>query len=481
MGAEPEPDLSAELSPSERYAAAKRRALDAQTQLHRFRSQYGFLFDDFQTRACQALESGHSVLVAAPTGAGKTVVGEFAVWLALQRGTKCFYTTPIKALSNQKFTELVARHGPDRVGLLTGDNAINGEADVVVMTTEVLRNMLYTGSLSLARLSYVVMDEVHYLADRSRGAVWEEVLIHLPGRVSVVSLSATVSNAEEFGDWLSTVRGDTAVVVEERRPVPLYQHVMAGPRMYDLFVDDQASRVNPELSSVARQEARRSDDRRPRRGRGGRPQRPRSRLTPMRVEVIERLRREHLLPAITFIFSRAGCDAAVEQCLAGGLRLTEPEEREAIRAAAQQPVLAHPARRSGGPGLLRLAGRPGAGGRGAPRRAAAGVQGDCRAAVPAGTDQGGLRDRDAGPGHQHAGPVGGAGEAHEMERRAAHGPQPGGVHAADRARRPSRASTWRGMRSSCGTPIWSRPRSRGWRPPAPTRCARASGPATTWR
>ncbi|HUR72868.1 MAG TPA: DEAD/DEAH box helicase, partial [Sporichthya sp.] len=173
--------------------------------------------------------------MAAPTGAGKTIVGEFGVHLALARGRKCFYTTPIKALSNQKFGDLVERHGPERVGLLTGDTAVNGDADVVVMTTEVLRNMLYSGSPALRGLGYVVMDEVHYLADRARGAVWEEVIIHLPDDVVLTSLSATVSNAEEFADWLVTVRGDTEVVVEEHRPVPLFQHVLLGTRLYDLF------------------------------------------------------------------------------------------------------------------------------------------------------------------------------------------------------------------------------------------------------
>ncbi len=137
-----------------------------------------------------------------PPAAGKTVVGEFAVHLALATGRKCFYTTPIKALSNQKYADLVARYGAGNVGLLTGDNSINGEAPIVVMTTEVLRNMLYAGSRTLLGLGYVVMDEVHYLADRFRGAVWEEVIIHLPESVRVVSLSATVSNAEEFGAWL---------------------------------------------------------------------------------------------------------------------------------------------------------------------------------------------------------------------------------------------------------------------------------------
>ena len=140
------------------------------------------------------------------------------------RGGKCFYTTPLKALSNQKFGDFVARHGAAEVGLLTGDNSINPEAPIVVMTTEVLRNMLYEQSRTLEGLRYVVMDEVHYLQDPYRGAVWEEVLIHLPQSVSVVCLSATISNAEEFGSG-STLRGATRVVIEERRPVPLEHHL----------------------------------------------------------------------------------------------------------------------------------------------------------------------------------------------------------------------------------------------------------------
>ncbi len=211
-------------------------------QLAAFAAQLPFALDDFQQRACQALENGHGVLVCAPTGAGKTVVGEFAVHLALAAGRKCFYTTPIKALSNQKHNDLVDRYGPEKIGLLTGDQSINGDADVVVMTTEVLRNMLYANSSTLYGLSYVVMDEVHFLADRMRGAVWEEVILHLPDEVRLVSLSATVSNAEEFGGWIQTVRGDTTVVVDEHRPVPLWQHVMVGKRLFDLF-DYRASKA----------------------------------------------------------------------------------------------------------------------------------------------------------------------------------------------------------------------------------------------
>ena len=176
------------------------------------------------------------------------------------RGARRSTRRPIKALSNQKYSDLVERYGAEEVGLLTGDNSVNGEAPIVVMTTEVLRNMLYAGSQTLAGLGFVVMDEVHYLADRMRGAVWEEVIIHLPESVALVSLSATVSNAEEFGEWLKTVRGDTAVILEERRPVPLFQHVMVGRRLFDLFSDNQArsgfaaegAQVNAELLKVAR-------------------------------------------------------------------------------------------------------------------------------------------------------------------------------------------------------------------------------------
>jgi ATP-dependent RNA helicase HelY len=323
-------------SPAERYAAARRRSArtDRHQRLAEFTDALPFELDPFQREACEALELGSGVLVCAPTGAGKTVVGEFAVHLALAQGRKCFYTTPIKALSNQKFNDLVDVHGPDKVGLLTGDNAINGDAPVVVMTTEVLRNMLYTGSLALRDLGYVVMDEVHYLADRFRGAVWEEVIIHLPASVTLVSLSATVSNAEEFAEWLVTVRGETRVVVTEHRPVPLWQHMLVGRRMFDLFHDATAAQmheVHPELLRYTRDLARRLE------GEGrGRPGRQRRQFGPYRSDVVERLDREGLLPAILFIFSRAGCDAAVQQCLASGLRLTEPDERSEIRAVVQE-------------------------------------------------------------------------------------------------------------------------------------------------
>lgn len=165
---------------AEQYLRAKERATFSKTALYRFEQTLSFDLDNFQRQACTSVEDGRGVLVAAPTGAGKTIVGEFAIYLALSQGKKAFYTTPIKALSNQKYNDLVAAYGQEAVGLLTGDTSINSEAPVVVMTTEVLRNMLYADSATLANLGYVIMDEVHYLADRSRGAVWEECIIHLP-------------------------------------------------------------------------------------------------------------------------------------------------------------------------------------------------------------------------------------------------------------------------------------------------------------
>ncbi|MFM8628227.1 MAG: DEAD/DEAH box helicase [Candidatus Nanopelagicus sp.] len=308
------------LSPAESYARSKSRAKYPKTK--KFAESFPFELDQFQLDACYALEAGKGVLVAAPTGAGKTIVGEFAVDLVINSGGKCFYTTPIKALSNQKFQELTFKYGDNKIGLLTGDTSINSEAQIVVMTTEVLRNMIYANSSTIADLKYVVMDKVHFLADKFRGAVWEEILIHLSEKVQIISLSATVSNAEEFGEWLQTVRGDTEVIVSEVRPVPLYQHVLFGNRLLDLFGENQ--KLNSELTRLERESYRQI--------RGtwrGKPKGPRVLSRP---EIVEKLDRAGLLPAITFIFSRNNCDAAVRQCLAAGVRLTNSEERKEIRA-----------------------------------------------------------------------------------------------------------------------------------------------------
>ncbi len=307
-----------------------------------FAERYPFPLDGFQRSAIDAVDAGRSVLVAAPTGSGKTVVAEFAIERALAMGGKAFYTTPLKALSNQKFGDLVASHGSDRVGLLTGDNAINSEAPVVVMTTEVLRNMLYERSRTLEGLVSVVMDEVHYLQDPYRGAVWEEVLIHLPFSVSVVCLSATISNAEEFGEWIGTLRGETSVVIEERRPVPLEHHYLVGHDLHPMHVErDGALLPNPYVASLDQRELRIRSYRRAGSGtiqqqRVGRPREGhRGIYVPKREEVVEVLAGAGMLPAIYFVFSRAGCDRSVKWLLGAGVRLTSRPEADQIRQIAE--------------------------------------------------------------------------------------------------------------------------------------------------
>ena len=329
------------------------------THLSEFIADLGFDLDEFQIKGCQAVEEDHGVLVCAPTGAGKTIVGEFAVSLALSRGTKCFYTTPIKALSNQKYHDLVAKHGSDAVGLLTGDVSINHDADIVVMTTEVLRNMIYAGSFALERLSHVVMDEIHFLADASRGAVWEEVILNLDDSVNIIGLSATVSNSEEFGEWLTTARGDTRVIVTDHRPVPLDQYMMVQRKVMPLFEPGTDGRVNKELeATIDRLNSKQSEQGRAayRSGEGfrarskgdkqdsrtGKP-REQDRHRPLgRPEVLSILKGINMLPAITFIFSRAGCDGALYQCLRSKLVLTDQAESEEIARIVDAGVVGIP-------------------------------------------------------------------------------------------------------------------------------------------
>ena len=347
-------------SPAARYQAFRERQRHAASAAAAFARTLKFDLDDFQREAIDALEAGRNVLVAAPTGAGKTIVADFAMFLAQRRNVKAFYTTPIKALSNQKYHDLAAVYGQDRVGLLTGDMSVNPDADIVVMTTEVLRNMIYEGSTTLEALEYVVLDEVHYLADRFRGQVWEEVIVHLPARVKIVGLSATVSNVEDFSAWIESVRGDTALVISEHRPVPLERHVMTQrddrtePQLWDLYRSPDSEQVNPglvhELARLDREGERRSrafNDGRgsqgPRHGgthghHGNAPTNDRRgstgqelRHVPKRWAVIDELDFLGLLPGIYFIFSRAGCDRAVEQCINAGLRLTTDQEAMRIR------------------------------------------------------------------------------------------------------------------------------------------------------
>lgn len=351
-------EMTTALSPAQRYAAFKQTQAKRQSVSSRFARSMPFELDDFQVKANDALEAGDNVLVAAPTGAGKTVVADFAIYLAQERNVKAFYTTPIKALSNQKYHDLVETYGPDRVGLLTGDTSINSEADIVVMTTEVLRNMLYEHSMTLDALRYVILDEVHYLADRFRGPVWEEVIIHLPQSVRIIGLSATVSNVEDFSKWIESVRGDTTLVVSEKRPVPLEQHVLVQaddhtePELIDLYRRDkdgnQTDKLNAQLVSrldqLDRKAAKRRGEQRPDRRKGGKggkwndhSHRP-ERHTPRRWAVIDELNFLGILPGIYFIFSRNGCDQAVEQCINAGLELTTDDEVRRIRRIVDEMV-----------------------------------------------------------------------------------------------------------------------------------------------
>ncbi len=290
-----------------------------------------FELDRFQTEAAAHIDAGRSVLVAAPTGSGKTVVAEHAIDRAIANGRRAIYTAPIKALSNQKYNDLAHRVGSRRVGLLTGDNTINGDADVVVMTTEVLRNMLYEGR-DLSDLEVVVLDEVHYLEDTFRGPVWEEVILNLPLHVKLVCLSATVSNAEEVCGWLDTVRGRTELVVETTRPVDLTNLYVVGdrksekPHVIDTLVDGKPNLEGHRFDT----DLRRGRDK-------GKSRRPQWR-TPPRLDVIDLLQRQDLLPTIWFVFSRKGCDEAAETLERAGARFTTADEAAEVRFIAEEKI-----------------------------------------------------------------------------------------------------------------------------------------------
>lgn len=305
-------------SPAAKYQAFKAHQISP--ELNDFQNEFDFPFDDFQIAGCQVLDDGKDVLVTAPTSAGKTIVGLYGIFLAKRQGLRLFYTTPIKALSNQKFIELQEMFGSDSVGLLTGDTVVNGDADIIVMTTEVLRNMLYAKA-DLSDLGFVVMDEVHYLSDKFRGPVWEEIIIHLDPAVRLIYLSATVSNSRQFADWLETIRGETVIVSTSVRPVPL-EHFMVtnNAQIFPLFENQkQSGKINRSLLAEAAQLLMTKHGRFPRRRRAN------------RVEIARALEKNGLLPAIQFIFSRVGCDSAAAEIHRAGLRLTTEDEANLIR------------------------------------------------------------------------------------------------------------------------------------------------------
>ena len=296
--------------------------------LEEFWERFEFEPDEFQLEAAEAIASGKSVVVTAPTGAGKTLVAEVATFLGRSAGRRVFYTTPIKALSNQKYADLSAAYDEGEVGLLTGDNVVNPDAPVIVATLEVLRNMIYADPDRLDDVATVILDEAHYLQDRSRGAAWEEVIIHCPSHVRFVCLSATISNNQQFADWIETRRGPTELIASNERPVPLESMYMvkerSGARNLHLLptfvVREGRRRPNPRLEHMLSLE------------RGGR----KRFQTPNRFDVVEELERSKMLPAIYFIFSRAGCDAAAHRLADSGVRLTNSEDREAIRRLVEE-------------------------------------------------------------------------------------------------------------------------------------------------
>lgn len=304
------------------------------TYRERFIDAQGFGLDRFQIDALNSVDAGVNVLVSAPTGAGKTIIANYAIGRTLESGLRSFYTTPLKALSNQKYGELSAIFGEDRVGLLTGDASLNRNADIVVMTTEVLRNMLLADVGQLRTLGLVIMDEVHYLQDPFRGGVWEEVLILTPPAVRFVALSATIGNAGFVGRWLEEVRGETEVVIETNRPITLHQHVAVVrrgqmlPEVVDLLDDERLSEAARKIDNTMKATRRFRPGPKwhgPKSSAPPSPFRP-----PKRSELLLALERDNLLPVIVFIFSRAACDDAVRQCRRDGLLFTTPEQRAVI-------------------------------------------------------------------------------------------------------------------------------------------------------
>lgn len=283
-------------------------------------SIFPFDLDQFQKDAIASLNAGRSVVVCAPTGSGKTLVGEYAIYRALARGKRVFYTTPLKALSNQKLRDFREKFGFDLVGLLTGDASINRDAPILVMTTEIFRNMLYGTpigqvGISLVDVEAVVLDECHYMNDRQRGTVWEESIIYCPREVQLVALSATVANSDQLTDWLNRVHGPTDLIYSDFRPVPLEFHYCNPKGLFPLL-NDSKTKINPRLAN--RGKKRQMD-----KGKNGRPE------APSIIYTLNHLQQRDMLPAIYFIFSRRGCDKAVAEV--GDLWLVDNDESQILR------------------------------------------------------------------------------------------------------------------------------------------------------
>lgn len=292
--------------------------------------QFPFELDDFQKEACEHINNGKSVVVCAPTGAGKTVIAEHAIHKAIENGHRVFYTTPLKALSNQKYGDFSSKYGINNVGLLTGDTSINRDAQIVVMTTEVFRNMLYGtnfGSVTenMKNVKYVILDEVHYMNDEQRGTVWEESIIYCPTNIQIVALSATVANAADLTDWINTVHSKTELINTDFRPVPL--------RFY-YFDSSQPNVVLPLLTPSGQLNSKIRPEKRQFYRKGKPPQRS------VVKDVVKALHEKDMLPAIYFTFSRKKCDEQMEKCVS--LVLVTPDEQKRIKAIVDEYLEENP-------------------------------------------------------------------------------------------------------------------------------------------
>ncbi len=266
--------------------------------------KFNFEPDEFQKEAFDFIDKSESIVVCAPTGAGKTCIAEHAIQKALEENTRLFYTTPLKALSNQKFYDFGEKYGKGNVGLLTGDTSINREAPIVVMTTEVFRNMLYNTNFGSAKdimqnVKYVVLDEVHYMNDEQRGTVWEESIIYCPSNVQIIALSATIANSRQLCDWINTVHSKTKLVYTDFRPVPLRHYYFDSSKPFDILPlltpDGKLNRkIKPEkkINLYSRQAKKRNSVK----------------------DVLNVLHKKDMLPAIFFTFSRKKCDENMEKC-----------------------------------------------------------------------------------------------------------------------------------------------------------------------
>ncbi|MFN5857294.1 MAG: DEAD/DEAH box helicase, partial [Pseudanabaenaceae cyanobacterium] len=290
---------------------------------------FPFPLDDFQLAAIETLNEGKSVVVCAPTGSGKTLVAEYAIHAALANHKRVFYTTPLKALSNQKLRDFREQFGADQVGLLTGDISINRDAPILVMTTEIFRNMLYGTPIgevgtSMVDVAVVVLDECHYMNDRQRGTVWEESIIYCPAEVQLLALSATVANGEELTDWIATVHGDTNLIYSDFRPVPLRFFFCNSKGMFPLL-EPSGKKINNKLKPKTNQPRNREE---------------RQKNCAPLLTVISHLQEREMLPAIYFIFSRRGCDQAASEL--GRVSLVTPAEAASLKTQIDAFVAANP-------------------------------------------------------------------------------------------------------------------------------------------